>query len=159
MAKVFLICGKICCGKSVYAERLRTENKAVVLSVDDIMLSVFGQYAGEKHDEYTGRIQKYLLEKSLEIVAAGTSVILDWGFWSEEKRTQAREFYQSKHVACELHYIHINDKVWMERINKRNRMVAAGETEAYYVDGSLLEKAVSLFEPPKESEVDVWAGQ
>ncbi len=60
MAKVFLICGKICCGKSVYAKRLCIENKAIVLSVDDIMLSLFGLYAGEKHDEYTERLQNYL---------------------------------------------------------------------------------------------------
>ncbi len=53
MAKVFLICGKICCGKSTYAKRLQAENNAVLLSVDEIMLAVFGLYAGEKHDEYT----------------------------------------------------------------------------------------------------------
>ena len=74
------------------------ENKAVILSVDEIMLSLFGLYAGEKHDEYTERIQKYLFEKSLEIVEAGTSVILDWGFWTREKRTEAREFYKSKNI-------------------------------------------------------------
>lgn len=53
MAKVFLICGKICSGKSTYAEYLRTENTAVLLSVDEIMLALFGLYAGNKHDEYT----------------------------------------------------------------------------------------------------------
>lgn len=29
MSKVILICGKICCGKTTYAEKLRTENNAV----------------------------------------------------------------------------------------------------------------------------------
>lgn len=51
MAKVFLICGKICSGKSTYAEQLRVKNKtAILLSVDEIMLSIFGQYIGERHD-------------------------------------------------------------------------------------------------------------
>ena len=38
MAKVILLCGKICCGKSSYAGRIRKENCAAVLSVDEIML-------------------------------------------------------------------------------------------------------------------------
>ena len=155
MAKVFLICGKICCGKSVYAERLRNQNKAVVLSVDDIMLSLFGQYAGERHDEYVERIQSYLFAKSLEIVAAGTSVILDWGFWTKEKRRWAGEFYKSKNVECELHYINISDEVWAGRIEKRNRMVSSGETTAYYLDSNLMAKFASRFEPPEEDEIDV----
>ena len=39
MAKVILICGKICSGKSTYAEQLRIKERAAVLSVDEIMLA------------------------------------------------------------------------------------------------------------------------
>lgn len=42
MAKVILICGKICSGKSTYAEQLRVQNNAVVLSTDEITLALFG---------------------------------------------------------------------------------------------------------------------
>ena len=42
MAKVIMMCGRICCGKSTYARRLRTEINAAVLSIDEIMLAVFG---------------------------------------------------------------------------------------------------------------------
>ena len=156
MAKVFLICGRICCGKSVYAERLRLENNAVVLSVDEIMLALFGQDAGAGHDGYTERLQRYLFEKSLEIMAAGTSAILDWGFWTREKRVQARAFYQSRDIPCELHYVDISDAVWRERIEARNRRVASGEMTAYPVDSGLEAKFWSLFEPPGEDEIDVW---
>ena len=50
MAKVYLICGKICSGKTTYAEKLCAENDAVLLSVDEMTLTVFGQNCGEKHD-------------------------------------------------------------------------------------------------------------
>lgn len=155
MAKVFLICGRICCGKSVYARRLGTGKRAVVLSVDEIMLSVFGPYAGDRHDEYTERVQKYLFEKSLELVRAGIDVILDWGFWTRAKRAQAREFYRSRHIECELHYIDIDEETWKARIRKRNHSISAGETTAYLVDGGLSAKCGGLFEPPGEEEVDV----
>ena len=51
MVKVILICGKICSGKTTYTKRLMKSNKAVLLSVDEIMLALFGQHIGEKHDE------------------------------------------------------------------------------------------------------------
>lgn len=159
MAKVILICGRICCGKTTYARRLRAESGGVVLSVDEIMLSLFGQSAGEKHDEYTGRLQRLLFEKSLEILAAGVNVLLDWGFWTKEARARAREFYKSRGIACEFHYIDIGDETWRERIDRRNRMAASGETAAYILDSGLEAKCLSLFEVPEQDEIDVWVRQ
>ena len=155
MPKVILICGKICCGKSAYAEKIRIENNAVLLSADEIMLAVFGQHAGEKHDEYCDNLQKYLFDKSLEIVQTGTDVILDWGFWQKEKRDFAKDFYRQREIPCELHYIDISEEVWRQRLEKRNFAVSAGETNAYYVDENLAEKFSSLFEPPSDNEIDV----
>lgn len=155
MPKVILICGKICCGKSTYAEKIRIENNAVLLSVDEIMLAVFGQHAGEKHDEYCENLQKYLFEKSQEIIGIGRDVILDWGFWQKEKRDYAKGFFGSKSIPCELHYIDISSEVWRQRLEKRNSAISAGKTNAYYVDENLAEKFSLLFEPPSEDEIDV----
>ena len=47
MAKIYLMCGKLCSGKSTRAEQLRREHRAVLLSVDEITLALFGQDAGE----------------------------------------------------------------------------------------------------------------
>ena len=102
--------------------RLRIANNAVLLSVDEIMLAVFGPYTGDKHDEYTEKIQKYLFEKSVEIINSGINVILDWGFWSKCKRTEAREFYTVRDIECEFYYIDISDKVWKEDVYKRQVM-------------------------------------
>lgn len=155
MPKVILICGKICCGKSFYAEKIRQKNNAVLLSVDEIMLAVFGQHAGEKHDEYCENLQKYLFEKSQEIIGIGRDVILDWGFWQKDKRDYAKEFFRSRNIPCELHYIDISGEVWRQRLEKRNSAISAGEANAYYVDEKLAEKFSSLFEPPSDEEIDV----
>ena len=58
VADVILLCGKIGCGKTTYAQKLCWTHKAVNLSVDEIMLEVFGQDAGEKHDAYTAAIKQ-----------------------------------------------------------------------------------------------------
>lgn len=48
-----------------------------------ITLALFGQDAGEKHDEYVKRARKYLYEKSLDLIQMDINVILDWGFGME----------------------------------------------------------------------------
>ncbi len=156
MAKVILICGKICCGKSTYAEKLRNRYKAAVLSVDEIMLSIFGQYVGEKHDEYCEKLQNYLFDKSLKLIETGINVILDWGFWQRDEREYAKKFYKEHNIKCEFHYIDISDSVWRERLKKRNETTSHGENTNYYIDENLAKKFNSLFEIPEENEIDVW---
>ena len=83
MAKVILICGKICSGKSYYAQWVQRENNAVILSCDEIESAIFHHSLGERYDEIADDIKKYLHKKTTEIVSTGSSVILDWGFWGK----------------------------------------------------------------------------
>lgn len=155
MAKVIMLCGKICCGKSTYAEKLRLKNSTAVLSVDEIMLALFGQYTGDKHDEYVEKTKKYLFGKSAELIEAGINVILDWGFWTRAERKFAREFYSALNISCELHYIDVTAEQWRRRLDKRNAAVEAGETAAYFVDDNLAKKFASIFEAPSAEEIDI----
>ena len=159
MAKVILICGKLCCGKTTYAAQLRSQNNAVLLSIDEVMLTIFGQYAGDRHDEYAERTKKYLFAKSLEILETDTPVILDWGFWRKAERDFTRTFYISRNIPCEFHYIDIADETWKARIAKRNAAVLAGEADAYFVDDNLAAKFEGRFEMPSRDEIDVWVKQ
>ncbi|MBQ2964601.1 MAG: ATP-binding protein [Clostridia bacterium] len=160
MPKVYLICGKICCGKTTYANKLCNENNAVLLSVDEITLALFGQHTGDKHDEYVERTEKFLLNKSLELIRKNINVVLDWGFWTKAERTAVKEFYKSRNIEYELHYVDISDEVWKYRLNKRNSAVLQNETSAYYVDDNLALKFASIFESPSEKEIDmVYCGE
>ena len=155
MAKIIMTCGRICSGKSTYAERMRKENNAVLLSIDEIMLAMFGQYVGEMHDEYVARSEKYLFGKSLEIIDSGINVVLDWGVWTKAERAVAREFYASRGINYELHYLDVPDSVWRERIAKRNLSVSEGRLDAYYIDENLAAKFGAIFEPPSDDEIDL----
>lgn len=154
--KVYMTCGKICSGKTTYAQKLRQKNKAVVLSIDEIMLSMFAQDAGDKHDYYVEKLKEYLFKKSLEIIESGINVVLDWGFWTKTERNYARKFYADHKVACEFHFIEVDDEEWKKRIEKRNLSVGHNEGAAYYVDEGLAQKFVEIFEKPEPSEIDVW---
>ncbi len=156
MAKVILNCGKICSGKNTYAEQMGVQNHAALLSVDEITLALFGQHCGDKHNDYVERKQKYLFDKSLELIEVGINVVLDWGFWMKEEWDYAREFYNSRNIECEFHYIDISDVTWRVRLKKRNSAILTEEASAYYVDDNLAAKFGALFEEPNRDEIDVW---
>lgn len=153
---VYLICGKICAGKTTYSHMLAKAKKAVLLSTDEITLAIFGQHIGEKHDEVVESVQNYLFEKSLEILESGINVLLDWGFWLKEERDYAREYYSSRGIQCEFHYIDVSHDTWMDNIAKRNQAVIESRTSAYYIDDNLAKKFAGIFEEPTRSEIDVW---
>ena len=155
MPKVILICGRLCSGKTTYAREICRKSKAVMLSVDELMLSLLDPYLGDRHEYYTEKAQKYLFDRSLDILEAGADVVLDWGFWTNASREYAREFYKSRGIPCEMHYIVIDEAEWKARIAKRNESVAAGEISAYFVDENLAEKFEGMFELPRYDEIEV----
>ena len=155
MAKVILICGKLCCGKSWYCRQLMEKSPALLLSVDEITDRIFDKDLGDRHDAVTARVRAYLFDKAAEAAATGADVILDWGFWTRAWRLEAGSFFSDRGIAHEWHYIDVSDEIWRESIARRNRDVLAGEDDSYFVDDGLLEKLQSLFEPPEPGEMDV----
>lgn len=152
MPKVYMMCGKICSGKSTHAAELRKEKKAVLLSVDDLTMLLLGPYAGDKLDEYVEKLKGYFYQKSLEIIDSGINVILDWGFWTRRERDCARAFYGSRNIDYEFHFIEIDDEEWHRRIEKRNQDILEHKSNAYYVDEGLQAKFSAIFEKPEEEE-------
>lgn len=153
MPKVLIMCGKICSGKSTYAEKLKLENKAVILSVDELTLALFENQAGEKLDFYVEKLKEYFLKKSLDIVEAGADVILDWGFWTKKERDYAREFYDSRNISYQFYYMNVGIDEWKKRILKRNQEIKREQLEAYPIDKGLLSKVERMFEEPDRKEL------
>ena len=157
MAKVIAICGKICCGKTYYSNQIKENEKAVILSCDELTKALFDNDLGEMHDEMTLRIRDYFRQKSVELVNAGCTVILDWGFWSSENRKSLTKYFQIQNIPCEWHYIDVDDRTWQQNIEERNRRILNGEGGSdYYLDEGLMSKLLSKWEAPSKDEIDVW---
>lgn len=152
MAKVYLVAGRICAGKTTFAHKICMEKHAALLSTDEITLAIFGQHIGEKHDEVVEKTQEYLFQKSLELIACGISVCLDWGFWQRDERDCAREFYKCRGIETEFYYVDIPEDEWKKRIQKRNGEIGRNETQAYFVDENLRVKFGAMFEKPDADE-------
>lgn len=153
--KAILICGRIACGKTVYAQKLCKEYNAVNLSCDELMLRLFGDTLGTKFDEVSGRCKRYLYDKALEMLGAGANVVLDWGFWSPAERRYARKMFEGQGFDCEVHYVSVSDDVWKKNIAIRNQLVSEGKCDAYPVDEGLLAKLSAGFHEPQPEEIDV----
>lgn len=152
MAKVIMMCGKICSGKSTYSENLKKEISAVVLSCDDLMLSLFDEQLGDKHNEIVEKCITYLVNLAQDIIRANTNVILDLGFWTKENRKNMIEFLKSKNIEVEMHYIKVDEKTWGNQIEKRNLLKQEGKVKCYYVDENMKELFGKIFEEPGEDE-------
>ena len=83
-------------------------------------MALFDNDLGEKHDEMAQRIWAYFKKKSVELVKAGCTAILDWGFWTAKSRNEARAYYRLHDVQCETHYIDVADSLWSRLIAERN---------------------------------------
>lgn len=156
MAKVILVCGKICSGKTFYCETLQKTYNAVLLSCDEIESQIFHHSLRESHDIIAVDIKKYLHKKAIDIVSVGSNVVLDWGFWTKAERIETSNYYQLNGIEYEWHYVDVTEEDWKHNISSRNEAVISGKSDDYYVDDALLNKINSLFEIPTKDEMDIW---
>ncbi len=150
--EVILICGKICSGKTYLAKRLCDEKNALLLSCDELMLTVFDPNLGDDFDRVSKKCMDYLFKKAACIAKSGINVILDWGFWKRKDRDEAKAFFKEEDIKTTLYYIDVENEQWLKNIQKRNSEVQEGKTTAYYVDENLLIKLESAFEVPFDDE-------
>lgn len=157
MAKVYLICGKICSGKSYYSKSLKKQVNAVILSPDEATYDLINNEQGEFYDVFCDRLINYMDKKCVEIIKAGANVIYDRGLWSKEERIKVKKFFKEKNIDMELHYIHVSDENWKKQIEERNKRVKEGKGGSdFYLDEGLMNKLIFKFEEPTKDEVDVW---
>lgn len=156
MAKVILVCGKICSGKSYYSKLIKDQLNAVIISPDEATYELINNEQGEFYDIFSERLNKYLTRKVAEIVKAGSNVIYERGLWSRKDRIEIREYYNNLGIENEIHYVCVDDKTWKQNIQERNNRVQSGEaTSEFYLDEGLMLKLESLWEEPTKEEYDV----
>lgn len=150
LGTIHLLCGKVCAGKSTYAKKLHEENNGIILSCDDLVLSIFDECLGSKHDEVIKKCKEYLYNLAIDIAQSGYNVILDMGFWSKIERDTIKSRFEGLNIHTKLHYVYVDDKTQLSQINKRNSNLTGN---CYYIDDAILKKCNSIFEPPTFEEL------
>lgn len=147
------ICGKVGSGKTYHARKIMVEDKAVLLSDDEVLKELFPDKHPNEDPQLMLRIQNYLLKKAREIVLNGTDVILDWGFWKKKEREKISSYFAQDEINVEWHYIDVSDEQWLNNISKRNQ---GNHGLDYVLPKEVLQRAEKVFEIPDKEDIDVW---
>ena len=146
-ARLVLICGLPASGKSNQARQLAPKIPAIRLNKDD-WVTQLGHDVWD--DEFRVRIEAQLWALTLELLARGQSVILEWGHWARVERDEKRLAARALGVGVELHYLHAPLEELIERAERRN---ASGEWTAAPMTRAHFERWATIFQPPDEEEI------
>jgi predicted kinase len=116
---IHLMCGLVAAGKTTLARELAHELPAVRLSRDEWMLRLYGgRYDDPAFIERLVPCTEVMWDVGLKILAVGSNVLLDWNFWSRERRSEARERAAAAGVGLQLHWLDVPVEVAAERARR-----------------------------------------
>ena len=152
MAKAIILIGRLCCGKTTYAQQVIAREGGVLISADELMQTIFPEPLGDEYDKFSARGIQYLYHLTRQLVQGGVNAVLDFGGWNPASRKAAKDALAG--LEQDWRYLDVPQDEWERRIAKRNAAIAKGEGKLneYYVDEGLLDKANRLFQPPTEDE-------
>ena len=149
---VIALCGKIAAGKTTYAERLRREQGAVLLSCDDLLLTLFDSCLGERHDETVVRCSDYLHRLAVQLAEAGNTVVLDFGYWTKQARKTARDFFAAKNISFSMVWLVCEESVRLLRLKQRNERLKKEPRRTFIIDEEKRIRLDDKFECPETEE-------
>jgi predicted kinase len=115
--RLILICGMSGSGKTTLAKSLEAKLHAIRLSADDWMQAL----SIDLYDHsMRGRVEQLQWKIGRELLAAGLTIIIEWGTWARSERDALRLGARALNAAVELHYLTAPTEVLLERIRRRN---------------------------------------
>jgi predicted kinase len=142
-SKLILVCGLPGTGKTTHAKRLEAELGAIRLSADDWMdaLSI-----NLREEEMRGRIEALQWKLGKQLLAAGLTVIIEWGTWGRAERDQLRAEARYIGASVDLHYLSAPVETVFERLQRRGR-------EDPPIERSAIVRWFEMFEAPTAEEM------
>jgi predicted kinase len=134
-------------GKTTRAKELAADHAALRLSPDEWMIPLFGAPDPDgKRDVLEGR----LIWLAMEALRLGTSVILDFGFWTREERTALRYLATQVGASCQVLYLPVDRDLQLARVNCRQ---SAAPEQTFPITAAELDGWREMFEIPDEAEL------
>jgi predicted kinase len=150
--RLVLLCGLPAAGKTTLARELADRYGAVRLSADEWKLALG---IDPFDDDARVRLETQLVALTQRLLALGTSVILEWGFWARAERDELRELGRSLRAAVELRFLDVAYGELVRRVVDRTANggipITAGHMETYRrAFQPPTDEELSLFDPPLE---------
>lgn len=146
-ARLVLLCGLPASGKTTLARELADPYGAVRLNTDEWKLAL----GIDPFDEdLRVRLETELWVLAQRLIALGTSVILEWGFWARCERDEKREVARSLGAAIELRYLEAPYDELVRRVVDRHASGGIAITEGH------MEQYRRIFQPPTDEELSLY---
>jgi predicted kinase len=146
-ARLVLLCGLPASGKTTHARELADAYGAVRLNPDEWELAL----GVDPFDAaFQGRLEAAFWELTQRLLALGTSVVLEWGFWARSERDEKLEAARRLGIPVELRFLDVPYEELVRRVAARN------------ADGGLpitadhMARYRASFEPPTPQELALY---
>ncbi len=148
--RLVVVCGLPGSGKTTVAQEVAAERGALRFSPDDWMhelgIDLWDQPA-------RARIESLQWQVARDLLALGTSVVIEWGTWSRAERDALREGARQLGAAVELRYLDVPVDVLFERVHARGREEAWGSRA---IQRHELQEWADAFEAPDAHELALY---
>ena len=114
--KLIIVCGLPGSGKTTHARQLETKLRALRLCADEWMAALSIDIWDEAR---RAKIEGLQWELGQQFVAAGGTVIVEWGTWGRSERDALRSRARELGASVELHYLKAPVEVLSDRIRRR----------------------------------------
>ncbi|MCL2229341.1 MAG: ATP-binding protein [Firmicutes bacterium] len=146
---IHLMCGYMGFGKSTIAKQIAKEHNAVMLSRDEMKLTIFGRNpTRDGFYEHTQKIREVIWDLVEKIIATGTDVVIDSGNWTADMRSKVYKRAKSITPNVILHVILCDMQVAKQRSISRTLK----STDTLEVDAAHFDRRAHMFEPVTEKE-------
>lgn len=145
-----IIVGFIGSGKTTFAKKLEKETGTVRFTKDEWMVRLFGNTPPkEKFEEYDNKMTSLARDMALKCLEAGTSVIIDEGFWEKEQRNEIREKVKKVGAIPKLYYLKVPYEIMRERTLRRTDNPPI---DSFTIDEESFNNYWKFFQPPDKDE-------
>lgn len=151
-----MISGPIGAGKTTYSKKLSDDLGGVCFSIDDWMVTLFGDDAPETMDPAwifprVARCEQQIWSVARRLAALGTASVLDLGFQRAEHRQKYRRLANEAGLQMKLHAIDADEGERWCRIEARN--TEKGSTYRLTVTRQMFEVFEAAWTPPTHEEM------
>lgn len=148
---VHLLCGLSGAGKTTLARELEVSLPAVRFSLDEWMLRPYPglHYATEDYGSRAETCKNLIWETALQVLRAGTDVVLDWNQWSRDRRAIWHGNASAAGFAVLLHHVATPLSTAIERTRRRT---LAAEPCSHALTDDAVRHLAGIFEEPSETE-------
>jgi len=153
---IHLVCGSTGAGKTTYAQGLAGKIGGVVFSIDEWMVSLFGQDAPKHLDPSwifprVDRCEAQIWAMASRLGKLDVPSILDFGFQRQEHRQKFAGLARQAQLPAKLHVLNVDASERWRRVKARNDH--RGETFHMEITRSMFDYIETTWEPPSDDEI------